>query len=127
MTLLEEISPEILRESSTPVLETERLTLRAPRFEDAKAVAALANDRRIAENTTRIPHPYRIGDAESFIAACEKALDLSRDPESGWLAEADLMLSATSWDTTQGRMAGLIGELLGTRRPVSSPLLVAAE
>jgi len=67
------------------------------------------------------------GDAESFIAACEKALDLSRDPESGWLAEADLMLSATSWDTTQGRMAGLIGELLGTRRPVSSPLLVAAE
>ena len=44
------------------------------------------------------------GDAESFIAACEKALDLSRDPESGWLAEADLMLSATSWDTTQGRM-----------------------
>ena len=67
MTLLEEISPEILRESSTPVLETERLALRAPRLEDAKAIARLANDRRIAENTTRIPHPYRIADAEAFI------------------------------------------------------------
>jgi RimJ/RimL family protein N-acetyltransferase len=75
MTLLEEISPEILRESSTPVLETERLTLRAPRFEDAKAVAALANDRRIAENTTRIPHPYRLADAESFIAHVNQSVD----------------------------------------------------
>ena len=30
-----------------------------------------------------------------------------------WLAEADLLLSATSWDTTQARMAGLIAEVLG--------------
>ena len=68
MTLLEEVSPEILREGSTLVLETERLTLRAPRLGDAKAIAQLANDRRIAENTTRIPHPYRLADAEAFIA-----------------------------------------------------------
>jgi len=65
---------------------------------------------------------------EEFVAACERALELSRNPESGWLAEADLMLSATSWDTTQARMAGLIAEVLG--EPVasqSSALLVAAE
>ena len=38
------------------------------------------------------------------------------------------MLSATSWDTTQARMAGLIAELLGTRAGDASPaLLVAAE
>ena len=67
MTLLEEVSPEILREASIPVLETERLVLRAPRLGDAKAIAQLANDRRIAENTTRIPHPYRVADAEAFI------------------------------------------------------------
>jgi RimJ/RimL family protein N-acetyltransferase len=67
MTLLEPI-PEILREASIPVLETERLILRAPRLEDAKAIAVLANDRRIAENTAHIPHPYRIADAEAFIA-----------------------------------------------------------
>jgi RimJ/RimL family protein N-acetyltransferase len=75
MTLVEEVSPEILREQSTLVLETERLTLRAPRFEDAKAIAHLANDRRIAENTTRIPHPYRLADAEAFIAQVNKGED----------------------------------------------------
>ena len=63
-----------------------------------------------------------------FVAACEAALELSRNPESGWLAEADLMLSAVSWNTTQARMAGLVGELLGTRTGANSPaLLVAAE
>jgi UDP-galactopyranose mutase len=65
---------------------------------------------------------------EEFVAACEEALELSRNPESGWLAEADLMLSATSWDTTQARMEGLIHDLLGTRTGATSPaLLVAAE
>jgi RimJ/RimL family protein N-acetyltransferase len=68
MTLLERIPEETFRERSIPVLETERLVLRAPCLADVKAVAALANDRRIAENTLRIPHPYRIADAEAFIA-----------------------------------------------------------
>jgi UDP-galactopyranose mutase len=67
-------------------------------------------------------------DAESFVAACEEALELSRGPDKGWLAEADLMLSASSWDTTQARMAGLIAELLGTGKAKTAPaLLVAAE
>ena len=65
---------------------------------------------------------------EEFAAACDQALELSRNPESGWLAEADLMLSATSWDITQARMAGLIAELLGTSKETGTPaLLVAAE
>lgn len=67
MTLLEELPRGTFRERSIPVLETKRLVLRAPRLEDAKAVAVLANDRRIAENTARIPHPYKLSDAESFI------------------------------------------------------------
>ena len=65
---LQEIPSESFRERSIPVLETERLVLRAPRLGDAKTVAVLANDRRIAENTARIPHPYRVADAEDFIA-----------------------------------------------------------
>jgi RimJ/RimL family protein N-acetyltransferase len=65
---LQEIPSESFRERSIPVLETERLVLRAPRLGDAKSVAVLANDRRIAENTARIPHPYRMADAEDFIA-----------------------------------------------------------
>jgi UDP-galactopyranose mutase len=65
---------------------------------------------------------------EEFVAACEEALELSRNPESGWLAEADLMLSASSWNTTQARMAGLIADVMGVRTGATSPaLLVAAE
>ena len=73
MTLLERIPRETFHEGSIPVLETKRLALRAPRLGDAKTVAALANDRRIAENSARIPHPYKIADAESFIAGAAKA------------------------------------------------------
>src|SRR5712664_622355 len=69
MTLIDRTPRDTLREGSTPVLETERLVLRAPRFEDAKRVAALVNDRRIAENTARIPHPYGIADANEWIGA----------------------------------------------------------
>jgi RimJ/RimL family protein N-acetyltransferase len=68
-TMLVEQQPETLREQCIPVLETERLVLRAPRLEDAKTVAALANDRRIAENTARIPHPYKLADAKDWISA----------------------------------------------------------
>ena len=45
--------------------------------------------------------------AEQFVAACEAALQLSKEPDS-WLPAADLMLSTQSWDVTQARMSGLI-------------------
>ena len=66
MTCLDTLPPPPLAESCIVVLETKRLVLRAPRLVDGKAVAALANDRRIAENTARIPHPYRQSDAEQL-------------------------------------------------------------
>ena len=72
MTLCEALPREPHREGSIPVLETKRLALRMPRLEDAKKVAALANDRRIAENTARIPHPYKMSDAVSFISGANK-------------------------------------------------------
>jgi RimJ/RimL family protein N-acetyltransferase len=72
MTLSEQHVFAIPQERSIPVLATERLTLRAPRCEDVKAVAALANDRRIAENTARIPHPYTVDDAEQFVATVNR-------------------------------------------------------
>jgi RimJ/RimL family protein N-acetyltransferase len=72
MTLLEECPGQSLREGCIPVLETERLILRAPRLGDAKTVATLVNDRRIAENVARIPHPYKKSDAQSFIANANK-------------------------------------------------------
>jgi RimJ/RimL family protein N-acetyltransferase len=72
MTLCEAIPREPHREGSIPVLETKRLALRMPRLGDAKSMVALANDRRIAENTARIPHPYKLADAESFIGNANK-------------------------------------------------------
>jgi UDP-galactopyranose mutase len=64
---------------------------------------------------------------KEFVVACEQALELARNPESGWLAEADLMLSASSWDTTQARISGLIADVLGIRSGANPALLVAAE
>jgi len=68
MTLSEQEFSRTRRDSSAPALATERLVLRMPRDHDASAIAHLANDKRIAVNTARIPHPYGIGDAERFIA-----------------------------------------------------------
>jgi RimJ/RimL family protein N-acetyltransferase len=61
--------PLALRETRSFVIETERLSLRKPTLADAKAIAALANDRRIAEMTRRLPHPYTQDEAVRFVEA----------------------------------------------------------
>jgi RimJ/RimL family protein N-acetyltransferase len=55
-----------------PVLETPRLVLRTPAPADAAMIALLANDLRIAENMARIPHPYRLADAYTFIGSANQ-------------------------------------------------------
>ena len=67
--MLQDIPTPTLREASPCVLETERLTLRRPTLADVKAIARLANDRRIAENTRRLPHPYSLDHAVEFVRA----------------------------------------------------------
>ena len=100
MTLLDHRAAETFRESCIHVLETERLVLRAPRLEDAKAVAQLANDRRIAENTARIPHPYSLADAEKFIASVDGS-----DDETAFLI------------TREKKVLGAVGISLSEREP----------
>lgn len=56
-----------LREARPFVLETERLLLRRPTLADVKSIALLANDRRIAINTRRLPHPYAQEHAVEFV------------------------------------------------------------
>jgi RimJ/RimL family protein N-acetyltransferase len=72
MTLSEQVLTPARQDEILPVLATARLVLRAPRRGDVKAIATLVNDRRIAANTARIPHPYAVEDAEQFIAAVNK-------------------------------------------------------
>jgi RimJ/RimL family protein N-acetyltransferase len=67
--MLQDIPTPTLREPSNCILETERLTLRRPTLADVKAIARLANDRRIAENTRRLPHPYSQEHAIEFVRA----------------------------------------------------------
>lgn len=67
--MLQDIPPPSLREACPCVLETERLTLRSPTLADVKAIARLANDRRIAENARRLPHPYLQEHAVEFVRA----------------------------------------------------------
>jgi RimJ/RimL family protein N-acetyltransferase len=65
--MLQDIPTQTLREASSCVLETERLMLRRPTLADVKAIARLANDIRIAENTRRLPHPYSQDHAIDFV------------------------------------------------------------
>jgi RimJ/RimL family protein N-acetyltransferase len=58
-----------------PALGTERLILRPPVAADAPAIAELANDIRVAGNVARMPHPYRVSDAEAWLAGLAR-----RDP-----------------------------------------------
>jgi RimJ/RimL family protein N-acetyltransferase len=76
MTLLGRTT-ESSRQRSRRALHTERLVLRAPRFEDATTIAVLLNDRRIAENLFRVPHPYGLADAEKFVADATAAENTS--------------------------------------------------
>jgi RimJ/RimL family protein N-acetyltransferase len=72
MTLLDAVAVPSFTARKFSVLETERLVLRAPRLDDAEAIATLINDRRIAENLARVPHPYTLADAEGFIASANR-------------------------------------------------------
>lgn len=85
--LLEKPAAE-LPESCRVVLETERLVLRRPTLADVKAMARLANDRRVAQNTSRLPHPYTVGDAETFV---EFIAQQPRDTSFAITREGDLL------------------------------------
>lgn len=61
----EEPTPRI----DCPVLLTDRLVLRTPHADDAEDLARLANNRRIADMLSRMPHPYGLPEANAFIAA----------------------------------------------------------
>ncbi|RZI59814.1 MAG: glycosyltransferase, partial [Zymomonas sp.] len=65
---------------------------------------------------------------ETFVAACDEALDLAG--RSGWLAPVDEALAQSSWDQTYGRMADLIASTI-TRadnvQPIVSPTIWPAE
>lgn len=57
------------------VIHTARLLLRRIEETDAPAFARACNDALIARNTARIPHPYSLDEATSFVAVIGDAFD----------------------------------------------------
>jgi RimJ/RimL family protein N-acetyltransferase len=82
--MLQDFSTPTWREARPSVVATERLTLRRPTLADVRTIAQLANDRRIAENTRRLPHPYSQDHAVDFIRAMAE-----RGSETAFLIEHD--------------------------------------
>ena len=85
-----------------PTLRTERLLLRAFRPEDAAVVQRLAGEREVADTTLTIPHPYRDGMAETWIATHAEA----------WERQERLTLAITA------EALGVIGAISLHLRPV---------
>ena len=69
-----------------PRIETRRLTLRAPRMEDAPRLALLCNDFDISRMVSSMPWPYGLEDAEGFIARTALA---DRRSDAAFLIEHD--------------------------------------
>jgi len=55
-------------------IATDRLTLRPLEENDAVHMAALLNDKCIAETTARIPYPYKLRDAHQFIGYAQDGI-----------------------------------------------------
>ena len=51
------------------ILESERLFLRPPRPADIQSMTVWLSDYDVARMTSRVPHPYNEGDAETFLAS----------------------------------------------------------
>lgn len=83
--------------SAQPELETARLRLRAFVPADAPAVQRLAGDRRVADTTLSIPHPYPDGAAEAWIATHAPA----------WVAGTQLTYAVTA--RADGTLLGAVG------------------
>jgi RimJ/RimL family protein N-acetyltransferase len=70
--------PDIARDDVF-LVETKRLWLRWPRVADAKAIERYSSRWEVARMTSRIPHPYPVGEAERFIFTAREANALGRD------------------------------------------------
>jgi RimJ/RimL family protein N-acetyltransferase len=105
--MLQDFTTPTRREPSSCVLETERLTLRRPTLADVKAIARLANDRRVAENTRRLPYPYSQDHAVNFVRG------MADQGDNAFLIENNFVpvgMVGVSWS---GRQAPELGYWLG--------------
>lgn len=77
-------------------IKTDRLVLRRPLLSDAPALAALADNLAVARMLARLPHPYRLEDAQSFLPRTD----------AWWQAGTGFVMAITMHD---GTFMGVIG------------------
>ena len=58
-----------------PIIETERLILRAPRAPDAEPIAHYINDFAVSGNLARVPFPYFLSDAKAWLRTRHSDVD----------------------------------------------------
>ena len=56
---------------TSPLIETRRMTLRAPTDVDAARIAEICSDREVARMTARMPHPYALENAFDWISRAQ--------------------------------------------------------
>ena len=74
-----------------PILTTTRLNLRPYLLADASDVQRLAGDRKVADTTLNIPHPYEDGMAEQWISSLE----------TSWKSRSGITYAITLADSQQ--------------------------
>ena len=96
------------------VLHTSRLVLRPPVPRDAPAFAALADNPRIAEQTARMPYPYREQDALAWIGRLGRLEDQSAETGFAILQrESGALIGAAGFGGTGNGAEAEIGYWLG--------------
>ena len=83
-----------------PVLVTERLVLRPPHEDDIPELSELANNRRVAEMLSRMPHPYGQTDAQAFVGG-SRSKERSGCHYAVALAEAGAFVGCAGLDMRQ--------------------------
>ncbi|WEX09787.1 GNAT family N-acetyltransferase [Chelativorans sp. AA-79] len=95
----EEAEGESLR-IDCPVVVTERLVLRPPHEDDIPEMAELANNRRVAEMLSRMPHPYSEADAATFVRG-SRSRDRSGCHYAVALADSGAFIGCAGLDVRQ--------------------------
>ena len=92
---------------TVPAIDTERLTLRRPVAADAAAIHRLAADRRIAEMTAAVPHPYDRSMAEAWIRSVPAGLEAGR-------------IALATVERASGELVGVISISVERERPIGT-------
>lgn len=97
-----------------PTLTTNRLILRPFAPEDAPDVQRLAGDRAGADTTERIPHPYKDGMAEAWIAThSQQFRDLKECTFAVVLKDDQQVIGGVSLSLTMAHARGELGYWIG--------------